>query len=136
MIKERNFWIYILLSIVTCGIYSIIFWYQYTEDINELCRGDGHESPNYIIVILLSIITCGIYGYIWYYSQANRLQAAADRYGTQVQGDGIVILLWLILGSFLCGLGIFVGIYMLINNMNIVARAYNGGGSSSTSKLQ
>ncbi len=125
MIKQRSFGIYLLLSIITCGIYSIIFWYQYTEDINEICRGDGHESPNYIIVILLSIITCGIYGYIWYYSQANRLQAAANKYGISIQGDGTIVLLWMILGSLLFGIGPFIAFYILINNMNQVAIAYN-----------
>ncbi len=125
MIKQRSFGIYLLLSIITCGIYSIIFWYQYTEDINEICRGDGHESPNYIIVILLSIITCGIYGYIWYYSQANRLQAAANKYGISIQGNGTIVLLWMILGSLLFGIGPFIAFYILINNMNQVAIAYN-----------
>jgi len=125
MIKQRSFGIYLLLSIITCGIYSIIFWYQYTEDINEICRGDGHESPNYIIVMLLSIITCGIYGYIWYYSQANRLQAAANKYGIFIQGNGTTVLLWMILGSLLFGIGPFIAFYILINNMNQVAIAYN-----------
>lgn len=125
MIKQRSFGMYILLSIITCGIYSIIFWYQYTEDINKICMDDGHESPNYIIVILLSIITCGIYAYIWYYSQANRLQAASNKYGISIQGDGTVVLLWMILGSFLFGIGAFIALYILIRNMNEVAKAYN-----------
>lgn len=134
MIKQRSFGIYLLLSIITCGIYSIIFWYQYTEDINEICRGDGHESPNYIIVILLNIITCGIYGYIWYYSQANRLQASANKYGISIQGDGTIVLLWMILGVLLFGIGPFIAFYILINNMNQVAIAYNN--DSPKPKLQ
>lgn len=46
MIQQRKFLTYILLSIITCGIYSIIFWYSLTEDINRACQGDGENTPN------------------------------------------------------------------------------------------
>ena len=45
-----EFIVVILLSIITCGIYSIFYWYKFTEDLNTLGRGDGQDSPNYIIV--------------------------------------------------------------------------------------
>ena len=62
---NRSFWVYLLLSIVTCGLYSIYFWYVYVEDLNTIFYGDGEDSPNYIIVLLLSWVTCGIYGVYW-----------------------------------------------------------------------
>ena len=34
MIKERSFWMYFLLSIVTCGIYGIVFFYGW----HRVCR--------------------------------------------------------------------------------------------------
>lgn len=125
MIKQRSFLTYVLLSICTCGIYSIIFWYMYTEDINEICNGDGHQSPNYLLVILLSIVTCGIYSYIWYYSQGNRLQSAANKCGIEMQENGTTVLLWMLLGALLCGIGFWVASYILIKNMNILADEYN-----------
>lgn len=124
--QQRNFWLYILLSIVTCGIYSIYFWYVFTEDINRICEGDGQESPNYIIVLLLSIVTCSIYMFYWYYKQAERLYAAAPRYGVSVTETGSTILLWMIVGSFVCGIGQYVGQYFMINNMNKFAERYTG----------
>ena len=54
---NRSFWVYLLLSIVTCGLYSIYFWYVYVEDLNTIFYGDGEDSPNYIIVLLLSWVT-------------------------------------------------------------------------------
>lgn len=33
---NRSFWVYLLLSIVTCGLYSIYFWYVYVEDLNTI----------------------------------------------------------------------------------------------------
>ncbi|HEY5561480.1 MAG TPA: DUF4234 domain-containing protein [Clostridiaceae bacterium] len=64
MIKQRSLTTLILLSIITCGIYSIYFWYTYNEDINLVCADDNDPNPNYIVVILLSAITCSIYGII------------------------------------------------------------------------
>lgn len=125
MKTDRNILMYILLNIVTCGIYGIYFWYMYTVDINKVCAGDGNESPNYILVWLLSILTCGFYGFYWYYKQGNRLQAAAPRYGLNFQENGTSVLLWMLLGSFLCGIGVFVAIHILIKNLNTLAIEYN-----------
>ena len=57
---NRSFWFYLLLTFLTCGLYSIYFWYVYVEDLNTIFYGDGEDSPNYIIVLLLSWVTCGI----------------------------------------------------------------------------
>lgn len=126
MIRERNFITYLLLSFITCGIYSIYFWYVYTEDLNQVFRGDGRESPNYIMVILLSFITCGIYSIYWFYKQGNRLQATGNtRYNVGIEESGTTILLWIVIGSLLCGIGSLVAQYLFINNMNRVAAVYN-----------
>ena len=50
---NRSFWFYLLLTFLTCGLYSIYFWYVYVEDLNTIFYGDGEDSPNYIIVLLL-----------------------------------------------------------------------------------
>jgi hypothetical protein len=132
MIKQRDFWITVLLTIVTCGIYGIIFWYNYSDDMNKICSGDGKETQNYLIVFLLSIITCGIYGYIWFYGVGDRLQQNAPRYGTNFSENGTTILLWMILGAFLCAIGTFYAWYILIKNMNILAERYNQQNYSGT----
>ncbi len=125
MIKQRSFLTYVLLSIITCGIYSIFFWYSYSDDMNKICKGDGKETQNYLLVFLLSFITFGIYGYIWYYSVGNRLQENAPRYGVTFNENGTTILLWMIIGAFLCGIGYFYALYLLVKNMNILGERYN-----------
>jgi hypothetical protein len=125
MIKQRNFIVMLLLTLITCGIYGIVFWYSYSEDMNKVCNGDGKETKNYIIVILLSIVTCGIYSYIWYYGVGNRLQENAPRYGLRFSENGSTVLLWMLLGYLLCGLGTFYGLYILVKNMNAIADRYN-----------
>lgn len=135
MIRQRSLLNYVLLSIITCGIYSIYFWYTYADDMNILCQGDGEETTNYIIVVLLSMVTFGIYGIYWYYKLGNRLQTNAPRYSMAFQENGTTVLLWQLLGSLLCGVGYFIAVHILIKNINALADAYNqlnfppGGGS-------
>lgn len=125
MIKHRDFLVMVLLTIITFGIYGIIFWYSYSDDMNKVCSGDGKETKNYLIVILLSIITCGIYYWIWVYHLGNRLRENAPRYGLTFNEDGTTILLWMLLGSLLCGLGTLYAQYLLVRNMNSIADSYN-----------
>ncbi len=105
MIQRRSLLKLILLSFVTLGIYQIVFWYSYADDVNRICEGDGEETKNYIIVILLSLVTCGIYNFIWYYGVGNRLSQNAPRYGTTFKENGTTVLLWMSLGSISCGIG-------------------------------
>lgn len=125
MIKNRSFAMYLLLSIVTCGIYPIFFWYSFSQDVNRICNGDGKNTQNYLIVILLSIVTCGIYMFIWLYGVGNRLQENGPRYGVAISENGTSVLLWLIFGSLICGIGQFYAYYLLIKNINILGDRYN-----------
>lgn len=123
--EDRTLAMYIILSIITCGIYSYYFLYTMAQDANTVCAGDGKETPGLVAFILLSFVTCGIYGWFWYYSLGNRLAENASRYGLTFSENGTTVLLWLIFGSFVCGIGPFVAMHILIKNMNQLAHAYN-----------
>ena len=125
MIRRRSFGAYLILSIITCGIYSIFFWYSFTEDVNRMCAGDGEESPNYIVVLLLSIVTCGIYGIYWFYKQANRMRNAAPRYGVTLTEGGTDFLVWYLVGMLFCFVGSFISYHIVIRSANILADGYN-----------
>lgn len=124
MIQRKNFWAFIGLTLVTCGIYGIIFWVQTVKDINTILQGDGEDTTDYIVVLLLSLVTCGIYTFFWYYKLGERLSKNDSRYGLQIKETGSTYLLWMILGSFIA-VGPFVGIYLLIQNINQYIDAYN-----------
>lgn len=94
-------------------------------DVNIACEGDGQETAGLVTFILLSIITCGIYAWFWYYNLGNRLANNAGRYNLTFQENGTTVLLWLIFGSFLCGIGAFVAMNILIKNTNAIYNAYN-----------
>ncbi len=122
---DRNLLTYILLTIITCGIYSYWFVYTMAQDVNEACEGDGESTSGLVAFILLSFITCGIYALIWYYKLANRLAANASRYGLSFQENGTTVLMWYIFGIVLCGIGPFIAMNILIKNTNKICDGYN-----------
>ena len=123
--NDRSLIGWLLLSIVTCGIYSYYFLYCLARDINVMCQDDGDSTPGLAALILLSFVTCGFYAYYWYYKIGNRLQANAPRYGLVFQENGTTVLLWQIIGVLLCGLGPIFAMNIIIKNTNALATVYN-----------
>ena len=122
---DRSLWMYILLTVVTCGIYGCYFIYKLADDVNEMCEGDGQKTSGLLAYIVLFYLTCGCYALYWKYSIANRLQATAPRYGISLQENGTTVLLWDLFGMLLCGIGSFVALHILIKNTNQLAMAHN-----------
>ena len=116
---------YIVLSILISGIYSYYFIFTVARDVNTACAGDGKSTGGLVQFILLSILTCGIYSWWWQYSLGNRLAANAPRYGLSFTENGTTILLWLFFGSFLCFIGPFIAMNIIIKNTNSICMAYN-----------
>lgn len=123
--EERRLWKYIVFTILTCGIYAYWFIYSIAQDVNIMCKDDGKQTGGLAKFILLSLLTCGIYAWYWYYALGNRLQENAPRYGLHFSENGTTILMWYIFGVLLCGIGPFIGMNILINNTNALAKAYN-----------
>ena len=116
---------YILLSIVTCGIYAYYIIYKMAQDVNQMCAEDGDNVGGLGMYILLSIVTCGFYSFYWLYKIQNRLQVNGPRYGVPIAENGTTVLVWLILGSLLCGIGSFVAFHIVFKSANAVGAAYN-----------
>jgi len=152
MIKKRSLSKLILLSIITLGIYGIVFWHGFIRDINNVCVCDGRKSPSIIIVILLSLFTGGLYYFFWVSRQADRLKTVAVEYKVAVkEGGGLVFLSnmfgiisialglslnWLFnfLGtrqdykilSIVCGVLFYiVGAYLIFNAINMLIKNIN-----------
>ena len=122
---DRSLLMFILLSIITCGIYSYVFIYQLAKDVNVACAGDGQETAGLVKFILLTWITCGIYAWIWYYKLGDRLANNAPRYGMMFQENGTTVLLWMLFGALVCGIGPFIAWNIIIKNTNAICQAYN-----------
>ena len=124
MKTDRSIVVYILLNLVTFGIYGLYTVYSIAQDMNEMCDDDEHTG-GLLFFIVISLLTFGIYSLIWEYKIGNRVFRNAPQYGIMVRGDGTTIVLWRIFGLFLWGIGTFVGLHILFRNVNSLAAAYN-----------
>ena len=111
-IEERNIIVYLLLTLVTCGIFGIYWMIVILKDIATT----SGEDINPWMVILLSIITCGIYGIYFSYQMGKYMVKAGENYNVKIEDNSI---LYLILTIF--GFGIVT--YCLVqNDLNTIAK--------------
>ncbi|MDE6760660.1 MAG: DUF4234 domain-containing protein [Lachnospiraceae bacterium] len=135
MIKEdRRLWKLILLTIPTFGIYNIVFWFQFTRDLNEMNREDK-RIKNYILVWFLSILTLGIYRWVWFFYLEDRIQVTGERMGMRIKPGPGTVLGWKLFGTFIL-VGPFIANYFVIRNMNRLAKEYNTGIKKKTKVLK
>ena len=133
MKTNRSLLVYILLSIVTLGIYPLFFWHSYVKDLNTICSGDGKNTNGLLVAVLLSIVTLGIYAFVWQYGMQNRLRDNASRYNAGLIKGGGNVVLWSTLGMLLFGVGGLVALYIQIDSLNKLAYGYNAGSTRSSS---
>lgn len=107
---NRSIPLCIVLSIITCGIYSLYWMVKINDDLNILSNQTGDTSG--VTVLILSIITCGIYTLYWYYKMGNKIDAANVQRGMMPQNSS---LLYLLLGIF--GFGI-ISMAIIQDNIN------------------
>lgn len=112
MVKEKNIATCVILSIVTCGIYGIIWFVALQDDVNTL-TGDFKTSGG--MAFLLTLVTCGIYGIWWMYNQGSRIDSIKESRGIPAGNNGILYLILSILG-----LGI-VSYCLMQNELNQLA---------------
>lgn len=96
---NRSIALSIVLSIVTCGIYSIYWFVVLTDEIN-------HEKLEYagelsgIACFLLALITCNIYGIYWAYKTGEKLDTVKAERGVLTGRDSNILYLILELLGF------------------------------------
>lgn len=115
---QRNIAVAIILSIVTCGIFALVWMAMAADQLNEATGAQNATSGG--VVVLLTIVTFGIYGIYWFYKAGGQICDAKGRRALPVDNNTAVI--YLILSIF--GLSI-VALALLQNELNAVA-AYHG----------
>ena len=94
-VPTRDIAMCIILSIVTCGIYSLYWYYMLNEDTAAVSG-----EPKFVeggVLILLTIVTCGIYGIYWCYKIGEMMDRARAARGEMTSN---LSLLYLILSVF------------------------------------
>lgn len=118
---NRGFWLTLILSIVTLGIYQWYLVYAFARETNIACRRDGQNTTGLFLFIILTIITFGIYSIVWYCKWISRcntyLAVNGQPQGLQVSTYLLSIFFgWLTLGIF--NLVVFCKMLYLQNAVN------------------
>ncbi len=95
MVKQKNIALCIILSLVTCGIYGIIWFIMLTDDTNTAVGKPGTSGG---MAFVLTLVTCGIYSLYWAYKQGEKLDEAKQAKGIASGNSGIVYLLLSVFG--------------------------------------
>ncbi len=77
--QRRNLVMYIILTILTCGIFGFYWLYALATDTQKLTQDP--TAPSGGMVVILSLITCGIYEFYWAYKEGETIDALFDARG-------------------------------------------------------
>ena len=150
---NRSLLRYILLSIVTFGIYHIVFFSRIVDDINTVAsKHDGKKTMHYFFIFmfyllpfLISLITLRtsllpldwwgitiiIYfvvvitvTLVWFHRISNRIGTELKRRGIDYAFGARSFWLWHVLGALIIA-GPYVYIHKIARAMNLLARDYN-----------
>ncbi len=111
MIKKREIVTCILLTIITCGIYGIVWFINLTDDVAALSED---VELNGAKAFLFSIITCGIYSFFWAYKIGKDINIAQNKRGINATDNSM---LYVILQIFRLGIVSYCLAQNDINNM-------------------
>ena len=107
-LQVRNIGMCIVLSIITCGIYGIVWLIEMVNDLNAMANEPNATSGG--MVFLLSIITCNIYMWFWMYKAGELINKAKMNRGRPADNSNSI--LYLVLSLF----GLNIVSYALIQN--------------------
>ena len=111
--SKRDLVLNIILTIVTCGLWGIIWEVQIADDIKLLTREEGLVSG--VVLVLLSLVTCGIYFIFWVYNAGNKLELVKAGYGLPTESKGLVYVVLSIFGFSI------VALALMQNDLNTIA---------------
>lgn len=120
---------YILLSLITFGIYGLVVMCGVSTDINTIAtRYDNKKTMHFALVFFIfSWLTCGILPLVWYHNLSNRVGDEMRRRGIPGEFGAKDFWLWCILGSLII-VGPFVYTYKLLDSMNKLSADFNARG--------
>lgn len=120
---------YILLSLITFGIYGLVVMSGISEDINTVAsRYDNKKTMHYcLIVFLFSWLTLGIAVLVWYHRISDRVGDELKRRGINYPISSTTFWGWCILGTLII-IGPFVYYHKLFTGMNYLCESFNQNG--------
>ncbi|MCI8567702.1 MAG: DUF4234 domain-containing protein [Bacilli bacterium] len=102
----------VLLSIVTCGIYGIVWFIGLTDDAS---KASGDRSMSGGTAFLLTLVTCGLYSIYWNYKMGKLVYEAQTKRNMKATDNSV---LYLVLGLFGLGLVNYILIQSALNEIS------------------
>lgn len=96
-IQKKSIGLYLLLSIVTCGLFGLYWLYSIAKDVDTLCKNQS-SSMSAGNVLLLSVLTCGIYTIYFFYKACKNLHALHFSNGYVAADDSIITMVLALFG--------------------------------------
>ena len=96
MVEKRDIALAIVLSFITCGIYSIYWFVVLTNDVKTVAEDNDLASGG--VAFLLTLITCGIYGIYWAYKMGELVKKAQEKKKVPVSDNAVLYLILQLLG--------------------------------------
>jgi hypothetical protein len=126
---KRGLLKFILLSIITFGIYPLVAMSGVSSDINIIAsRYDGKKTMHYcLLVFIFSWLTLGIAPIVWMHRICNRIGNEAKRRGIAYSFGAADYWLWGVIGSIIF-VGPFIFLHKFFKASNLIAADYNEKG--------
>lgn len=125
---NRSLTKYVLLGIITLGIYSIWVAARAGSNLNEIASHDGKRSMNYwLVALLVGPITLGIAVIVWWHKTSNRIGDTQQHRGLERTISATDFWLWNVLGSLII-VGPFIFYHKWLHAMNGLCTDYNAKG--------
>lgn len=126
MLKEnRGFIKYLLLCLITLGIYNLYIVHQMAKEANLADPTPGAKNVGGLLFfIIFSILTLGIYDLYWYYKVNEKFAASVRAVNKKPRLTGGGWLLWTLIGSLII-IGPLVAFVKMIHNWNDSNASYN-----------
>lgn len=120
---------FILLSLITFGIYGLVVMTEISTSINKIASPyDQKKTMHFcLLFFLIAPITLGIGSLVWSHNLSNRIGAELKRRGFNFEFSATTFWLWNILGSFII-VGPFIYSHKLLTAMNMLSDDYNKRG--------
>ena len=86
--KQRNIFLCIILTILTCGIYGLVWLWCLNNELRVANNRKTNSGTNF----LFSILTCGIFFLVWNYKLGEEVEDAGGK------NEGVVYLILSLFG--------------------------------------
>lgn len=114
--RVRSIPMLILLSIFTCGLYPLVWYYEVSGELQDaLGRRDIGPGAE----VLLIIVTCGLYAVYWWYKYGRMLAELQASRGLPVRDNSVMLCVLSALAPYVLW-NDWIGMCILQSDLNAV----------------